>query len=245
MAPKPSTDDQPIELHPLNQHQTSQFRPREEIKARIAQFRDESGSWWAWITAGWLAILSILLLLFPRLLLFLSSTSQPGETLTPLESYLCTHFAIGLFATAIALITSVNTQLFSMDLLFDASETPQIPAAPPLVRSGAAPPSPSHPLLVPLSLGLCLTSFISYNTQSVGALGIIMFLGCGFTGLWGVWVMMFESTGNYSNKTGADKHTSSWLFGNKASASAQKKLWKQEREREQELFEMRRAQASM
>ena len=50
----------------------------------------------------------------------------------------------------------------------------------------------------------------------------------------------FEGTGNYSNKTGADKHTSSFLFGNKAAASHQKKLWKKEKEDEVEMHPLRR-----
>lgn len=51
--------------------------------------------------------------------------------------------------------------------------------------------------------------------------------------------MAFEGTGNYSNKTGADKHTSSFMFGNKASASQQKKLWKKEQGEEVEMNRLR------
>ena len=51
--------------------------------------------------------------------------------------------------------------------------------------------------------------------------------------------LIFEGTGNFSNKTGADKHTSRFLFGSKASASAQKKLWKKERDQEIELTQLR------
>jgi len=194
---------------------------REEIKARIAELRDESASYWAWVTAAWFLILSLPLLLFPRFTLFLStparaSTSEIRENLTPLESYLCTHVGIGLFALAVALVTS-------------------IPSPPPIVTAGVQPVPERHPLLVPLSLALSVTAFASYNTSGVGALGIVMCLGSGLTGLWGIWVMLFEGTGNYSNKTGADKHTSSFMFGNKASASQQKKLWKAERKREEEF----------
>ena len=44
--------------------------------------------------------------------------------------------------------------------------------------------------------------------------------------------MVFQGPKTISQKTGADKHTSSFMFGSKASASEQKKLWKKEREEE-------------
>ncbi|KAG9019631.1 hypothetical protein FRB90_011977 [Tulasnella sp. 427] len=217
-----------IELQPLGKDAPvpPQKPTRQEIMERLSQMRDESSGWWAWITAAWFTILALPLLIFPRLLLFLSTpfnihTSEIRETMTPLEGYLCTHVGIGLLALAIALVTA-------------------IPSPPPIVRAGVVPPPQTHPLLAPLSFSLAVTSFISYNTKNIGPLGMIMTLGCGITGLWGLWVMAFEGTGNYSNKTGADKHTSSFLFGNKASASQQKKLWK--KEREQELQEQSRDQ---
>ncbi|KAG8861231.1 hypothetical protein FRB96_003181 [Tulasnella sp. 330] len=188
----------------------------------ISEIRDESESWWAWAAAAWLATLAFPLLLFPRLLLFLSTPARavvgvtaPRETLTTLESFLCTHAGIGLLALSIALIIS-------------------IPDAPPISRTVAPEPLKAHPLLGPLSVSLSITAFVSYNTSRIGALSIIMAIGCGFTGLWGLWV----GTGNYSNKTGADKHTSSFFFGNRASASKQKQLWKKEVEREIELQQM-------
>ncbi len=51
-------------------------------------------------------------------------------------------------------------------------------------------PTPVHPLLVPLSLGLSVMSFISYNsTKSLGALAVVLSCGCGVTGAWGLWVV--------------------------------------------------------
>jgi hypothetical protein len=38
--------------------------------------------------------------------------------------------------------------------------------------------------------------------------------------------MLFADSSYISKKTGADKHTSAYLFGNKKAASAQKKEWK-------------------
>ncbi|KAG8925119.1 hypothetical protein FRC02_009930 [Tulasnella sp. 418] len=167
-----------------------------------------------------LTLLAIPLLLFPRFVLFLStpSTTSPvnhRDELTALESFLCTHVGIGLLAVAIGLVTS-------------------IPDPPPISRTLPSDPVSGHPLLIPLSLALSLTSFIAYNTYQIGALGLLITIGCGFTGLFGLWVVLFQGTGNFSRKTGADKHTSSFLFSSKASASQQKKLWKKERERELE-----------
>ena len=42
--------------------------------------------------------------------------------------------------------------------------------------------------------------------------------------------MVFEGTSRYSRKTGADKHTSRFLFGNKAAASSRKKEWKKQQD---------------
>lgn len=38
--------------------------------------------------------------------------------------------------------------------------------------------------------------------------------------------MLFEGTSQISKKTGADKHTSAFLFGNKQAASLKKREWK-------------------
>jgi hypothetical protein len=40
--------------------------------------------------------------------------------------------------------------------------------------------------------------------------------------------IIFAGSALVSRKTGADKHTSAFIFGNKASASEQKKIWKLE-----------------
>jgi len=219
---KPASEG--IELRPLAGPSSAPGKATPHI---IAQPPDESSVTWAWATAAWFIILALPLLVFPRFILFLSmpgnvSTNELRETLTPLEQYICTHVSIGLIALAITLIVT-------------------IPTPPPVTQEGVAPPAPTHPLVIPLSLALSTTSFISYNTRSVGALATIMTLGCGLTGLWGIWVIMFQGPLVISHKTGADKHTSAFLFGNKASASEQKKLWKKEKEREQaEQYELKK-----
>jgi len=47
---------------------------------------------------------------------------------------------------------------------------------------------------------------------------------------------MFAGSPLVSKKTGADKHTSSFIFGNKASASSQKKRWKKEQKTEKKIL---------
>ena len=63
----------------------------------------------------------------------------------------------------------------------------QIPSSPEdrTARQGA----PGHPLLEPLSAACLLISFISYNTTSVGSLGMLLCLGTGTIGGWGFWAV--------------------------------------------------------
>jgi len=56
-----------------------------------------------------------------------------------------------------------------------------------------------------------------------------VFVGSGIIGLWGAWAAMFGDSSSVSKKTGADKHTSAFLFGNKSAASVQKKEWLKKR----------------
>ncbi len=69
-------------------------------------------------------------------------------------------------------------------------------------------------------------TFYSYGNfsttgQSAFALGV---LGSGALAVVGLWCLLFaSSSGRISRKTGADKRTSGFPFGNKESASAKKK----------------------
>ncbi|KAH9854251.1 hypothetical protein C2E23DRAFT_884348 [Lenzites betulinus] len=165
---------------------------------------------WAWASAIILLVLSIPLILSPRLLLFLSETStERRAALTPLESFMALHAGILLSAIALALIFNIPSDPLHITAKHEA---------------------PGHPLLAPLSYSCVLISFISYNTQSVGPLGFLVCLGSGTIGLWGLWAILFSGSAYVSRKTGADKRTSRFLFGNKAAASVQKKQWKREQE---------------
>ncbi|KIJ44054.1 hypothetical protein M422DRAFT_30594 [Sphaerobolus stellatus SS14] len=168
---------------------------------------------WSYATAAWLAILGLPFLAFPRFLLFLSTTSSGGfrEHLTPLENFLSTHFAIFALSVAIGLVFSVP------------QETNGI--------SQANHQQSGYPIIiVPLTGGFLLSSFLSYNTSSsqLGPLALFMCVGSGSIGLLGLYAILFTGSSSRSKKTGADKRTSRFLFGNRSAAAAQKKQWKRE-----------------
>jgi len=171
-------------------------------------------STWAWLSALWLTALATCLLLFPQFLLFLST--PPGglvrKSLTSLEQFLATQLGIGLIVVSFTLVTSIPSHH---------------PADATKMYGGAH----NHPLLIPLTAGFSFIAFISYNKPitEIGSLGFFVFLGNGFLGLYGSYLMLFEGPTLRSKKTGADKHTSSFLFGNKNAASVQKKNWRKAR----------------
>ncbi|KAJ6496742.1 hypothetical protein C8R47DRAFT_1115374 [Mycena vitilis] len=199
-----------IEMDDLSKRVNDQSVPTVET----ATAPDAVSAFWAWSTASLLSILALILSGSPRLLLFLSSEPAIGvekrAALTPLESFLAVHAAIWLFAVAVSLVLNVPS-------------TPAFDVPPPHHQTSR------HPLLIPLTLAGILSSFCAYNTNSVGSLATIVFVGSGITGLWGTWAAIFGNSSSVSKKTGADKHTSSFLFGNKFAASAQKKEWLKKR----------------
>ncbi|KAI5123329.1 hypothetical protein M0805_001754 [Coniferiporia weirii] len=186
------------------QEDTSSEQP---IPQDDSEGRDGSVAVWAWASASLLTLVSLPLLVFPRFLLFLSVSAEYAErALTPLEGFLAIHFAFFLLALAITLV------------LYIPSEEP--------FETRRRRDSLGHPLLGPLTGVSLLSSFVSYNTSSVSTLGSLTCICTGVIGLWGLWVALFEGTSRISKKTGADKHTSAFLFGNKKAASSQKKEWK-------------------
>jgi hypothetical protein len=59
-----------------------------------------------------LTLISLILSVSPRLLLFLSETANGSEkraVLTPLESFLAVHASIWLLAVAVSLVSNVKT----------------------------------------------------------------------------------------------------------------------------------------
>jgi len=80
----------------------------------------------------------------------------------------------------------------------------------------------------PITSFSLLSAFLAYNTTNAGNLPKLYSACTGLVGIWGLWVITFAGPKFISRKTGADKHTSAFMFGNKSSASEQKKLWKRE-----------------
>ncbi|KAF9013874.1 hypothetical protein BDQ17DRAFT_1230886, partial [Cyathus striatus] len=158
-----------------------------------------------------LVVLASCLVLFPRLLLFISEAGSDTDhrtALTPLESFLALHFGIFLSALALALVLNIPT------------------SAPPVPYTDT--PVPYHPLLGPLTLASVISAFLAWNTKSVGPLASVVFTGSSTIALWGLWVIVFGNESLKSKKTGADKRTSAFIFGNKSAASVQKKRWRKE-----------------
>ncbi|KZV69489.1 hypothetical protein PENSPDRAFT_652342 [Peniophora sp. CONT] len=173
--------------------------------------RDATAASWSWFSGSILAVWSSVLILFPRILLF---AAEEGQQMTPLESFVCLHFGLFLFAVAAAIVFN-------------------IPSAHPVPTRDQSDP-PMHPLAYSMSLFSLLSALLAYNTADVGALSTMFALSMGSIGVFGVWAITFAGPGTRSKKTGADKHTSRFLFGNKASASMQKKRWREELKRARE-----------
>jgi len=106
----------------------------------------------------------------------------------------------------------------------------------------------AHPLLLPVTSTTVLLAFLSYNISGVGSLGNFIFLSSTLVGLFGLWVvcilkgtisealiwglkLLFAGTSAISKKTGADKRTSAFIFGNKHAASVRKKEWRKQQTR--------------
>jgi len=163
---------------------------------------------WAWATSTILLAWSSVLVFLPRLLLFGVGQSQH---LTPLESFLALHFGLFMAFLAVGLVTNIPSNST------DSGSSP-------IHDNGSA----AHPLIVPITCFSLLSAFLSYNTTNAGNLPKFYSAWTGLVGIWGLWVITFAGPKLVSRKTGADKHTSAFMFGNKSSASEQKKLWKRE-----------------
>ncbi|KAF9227671.1 hypothetical protein BS17DRAFT_774131 [Gyrodon lividus] len=180
---------------------------RREHESESISRIDGSVSLWAWTSATGLVAYSLCLLVFPRFLLFLAETSGGRGTLTSLEKYLALQLGILLGTMAVTIISAIP------------DEWP----------AGSHRKGPDgHPLLGPVAWASLMMAFSSYNNRSVGTLATIVFVGSGVIGLFGLWMLVFAGSSVISRKTGADKHTSSFLFGNKSAASVKKKLWKRD-----------------
>ncbi|KAF8710962.1 hypothetical protein RHS03_01954, partial [Rhizoctonia solani] len=212
-TPHPLANEESFEMDELNENSAPPSEKEEIMPKAVLEGEADDLSTWAWISAIWLIVLAACLLIFPRFLLFLST--PPGglarEALTPLEQFLSTQLGIGLLVVSFTLVTSI----------------PSHHPADAIKEYGG---SQNHPLLIPLTCGFTLVAFLSYNkpVEEVGSLGFLVFIGNGFCALYGSYLLLFNGPTLRSKKTGADKHTSAFLFGNKNAASVQKKKWRKE-----------------
>jgi len=188
---------------PTPQHDTSGLVP----PTHPEELRESTTASWAWAASAVLFSWSCALIFSPGVLLFALGQSRQ---LTPFESFLALHFGLLLAFSAIGLVVNIPS------------------SAPVPVRDGGP---PSHPLIVPVASFSLLSAFLSYNTASAGSLPKLYSACMGLLGIWGFWVIIFAGPTVVSRKTGADKHTSAFIFGNKSSASEQKKRWKREQEK--------------
>ncbi|KAJ9094437.1 hypothetical protein QFC21_005976 [Naganishia friedmannii] len=222
-----------------------------EIRGKLPKVADEDTetevddgfdviSYWAIGASVWFATLALPLLLFPRLLLFLSQTRPAGQSLlakashrhdqhyddlSPLESFLCTQLGLGIVVVMGLCLLAIPSPSTQKDF----------PALSPYTSLPNATPSTFTeslrlPITLLISTLLALSGFLAYNTPSsaIGSgLTTLLALGNGCMGVWGWWVGAFGVSAGYrSKKTGADKRTSSFPFKNKYAASEQKKEWK-------------------
>jgi hypothetical protein len=127
---------------------------------------------------------------------------------------LALHFGLFLAFSAVGLVTNIPSSLT------DPESSP--------AREARDNGSAAHPLIVPITSFSLLSAFLSYNTTGAGNLPKFYSACTGLVGIWGLWVITFAGPKLISRKTGADKHTSAFIFGNKSSASEQKKWWKRE-----------------
>lgn len=141
----------------------------------------------------------------------MAEPSGGRSVLSPLESFLAAQLAIATGAVAVTLVFTIPN---ASPTSFQHDEHVN-----------------SHPLLVPVTSASVLLAFMSYNKSGVGSLGSFIFLGSSFVGLFGLWVLLFAGPSVISKKTGADKRTSAFIFGNRNAASLRKKEWSKQQTR--------------
>ncbi|KAG1782582.1 hypothetical protein EV702DRAFT_960777 [Suillus placidus] len=177
----------------------------DSVDETLASRQDGAIGLWAWISAALFIVFSTSLTLFPRFLLFMTEPSGGRSILSPLESFLAVQLGIAMGAVALTLVITIPN---ASSIGFQHDEHVN-----------------SHPLLVPVTSASVLLAFLSYNKSGVGSFGSFIFLGSSFVGLFGLWVLLFAGPSVISKKTGADKRTSAFIFGNRNAASVRKNEW--------------------
>ncbi|KAI0256808.1 hypothetical protein BJV78DRAFT_309952 [Lactifluus subvellereus] len=195
--------DSDFELDDLSQKRRATSTPS-DASTYPQELKESTTASWTWATSVILSAWSCALIFSPRVLLFAIGESR---YLTPLETFLALHFGLLFAFSAVGLVVN-------------------IPFSAPVPERDRGPRN--HPLIVSTTSFLLLSAFVSYNATGVGSLPVLYSACTGVLGVWGLWAITFAGPALVSRKTGAVKHTSAFIFGNKYSASEQKKRWKLE-----------------
>ncbi|KAI9727033.1 MAG: hypothetical protein M1834_008559 [Cirrosporium novae-zelandiae] len=167
-------------------------------------------------SAGFQAIQATPLLLTPKLIIAMLSSEARAST--DLEIYLCRSLAFALFTLALlTILLSGSIPLTSTSLSVTPEEDdPKAPYAMPMVGLTG--------LFHTTSATYLYTQY--YSTEQIGfAFG--MTIDAALAALSG-WILLFgNESGRISKRTGRDKRTSGWPFGNRES----KRGLKEERKR--------------
>lgn len=203
--------DNIIEMEDLSQVKKSD-KSTESADSATRQI-DASVSIWAWTSAAIFAAFSLCLMLFPRFLLFLADDSGGRRTLTSLERFFALQLGIMFGIASLTIIAMIPNDW----------------------PTGPEHTSNSHPLLWPVTATSLMMTLVSYSNSTVSTLATTSMWGTSVIGFLGLWLIIFEGSSAVSRKTGADKHTSAFIFGNKSAASVKKRKWKNEQARKNVL----------
>lgn len=199
-----------IELEDLsNKHPATVGRPNDDPDSNS----DSDGDEYYPIPSGILLVVSSIFLCVPGFAFYLASNASTEHAATPLERFLITHLGIYLSVVGVSLLLRVCS-IYSRILHTIHTDLPQ---------------TSRHPLLIPLTFGSSLSAFLSYNSTTVGSFSNLFFLSQITLSLWGFYTILFGDEApdlHRSKTTGADKKTSSFIFGNRAAASIRKKEWR-------------------
>jgi len=168
-------------------------------------------------TAGWLTLQAFPLVVSPTIIIALLSPDVREPT--TLEEYFSRSLGIALFTLGVLVVlltgsvplTSSFSDTTNAGVTTDAND-PKAPYAVPVLTIST--------LYHAANTFFC---YARYNTagSSAFALGAAGSAALSSVGLW--CILFASSSGRISRKTGADKRTSGFPFGNKESASAKKK----------------------
>ncbi|CAD6447159.1 937683d4-87a0-49f7-8a38-cbb9108e95a1 [Sclerotinia trifoliorum] len=168
-------------------------------------------------TAGWLALQAVPLMLSPTIIIALLSPEVRDATL--LEEYFSRSLGITLLTLSVLIVVLTGSVPLTSSLSDTASSA---------VTSSASDPKAPYavPVLTISTIYHGVIAFYCYARYTTSGTFTFALGSLGSTTLFAIggWCILFGTeSGRISKKTGADKRTSGWPFGNQESASARKK----------------------